>query len=605
MTFERALIAICGLGLSVGPAAAQEVPNWPAPPIWSGAEEISDSAAKLGIHTLPLPFVGTNPCRIADTRDAGFPGAYGPPSLAAGVPRNFPLAGQCGIPLSAGAMSLNITVTNTLGPGFILIYPQGGAQPVVSTLNYIAGQTVANAAIVPLGTGGGVTVIAGVSGTDLIIDTNGYYGGSVQASVTGSCNPGSSIRVINADGSVLCEPDDNTTYSAGTGLSLSSGVFSLNTGFTDGSYWRLDGSAPAPGSFLGTTNNLALDFRVNGARAFRLEPNITSPNVVGGYSGNSATAGVYGGTISGGGSGTGGANRVTDSGGTVGGGGNNQAGDGIGGTLTAGAATVGGGDSNTASGAQSTIGGGAFNTASALVATVGGGQSNDATQTACTVAGGFGNTASGADAAVGGGLNNLASGLQAVVPGGVLNEAVGIRSFAAGRRAKANHDGAFVWADDSSADIASTGVNQFIVRASGGLWLGTTSSPSVPVTDFLNTSTGAHLTTGGIWTNNSDRSVKENFEPVDGLEILARVAELPISTWSYRAEPASIRHLGPMAQDFQAAFELGSDGRSIGTLDADGVALAAIQGLRQLLLEKEGQIRALTARIDALESERR
>jgi hypothetical protein len=70
---------------------------------------------------------------------------------------------------------LNITVTNTQGPGFILIYPQGGAQPSVSTLNYVAGQTIANAAVVPLGTGGGVTVIAGVSGTDLILDTNGYY----------------------------------------------------------------------------------------------------------------------------------------------------------------------------------------------------------------------------------------------------------------------------------------------------------------------------------------------------------------------------------------------------------------------------------------------
>ena len=92
------------------------------------------------------------------------------------MPRNFTLTGQCGIPASAAAISLNVTVTNTQGPGFILIYPQGGAQPNVSTLNYVAGQTIANAAVVPLGTGGGVTVIAGVSGTDLILDTNGYYG---------------------------------------------------------------------------------------------------------------------------------------------------------------------------------------------------------------------------------------------------------------------------------------------------------------------------------------------------------------------------------------------------------------------------------------------
>jgi hypothetical protein len=125
--------------------------------------------------TSPLPFIGLAPCRIVDTRQAGFPAGYGTPALTAGVPRNFTLTGKCGIPAGAQAVSLNITVTNTQGPGFILIFPQGAAQPDVSTLNYVAGQTIANAAVVPLGAGGGITVIAGVSGTDLIIDTNGYY----------------------------------------------------------------------------------------------------------------------------------------------------------------------------------------------------------------------------------------------------------------------------------------------------------------------------------------------------------------------------------------------------------------------------------------------
>jgi hypothetical protein len=73
---------------------------------------------------------------------------------------------------------LNITVTNTAGPGFISIYPQGSSQPNVSTLNYVAGQTIANAAVAPLGTAEGVTVFAGISGADLILDTNGYYDGS-------------------------------------------------------------------------------------------------------------------------------------------------------------------------------------------------------------------------------------------------------------------------------------------------------------------------------------------------------------------------------------------------------------------------------------------
>jgi Chaperone of endosialidase len=176
-------------GNSDGP----EIRNWPAAPFWvspTGLEKSDIQAptpmAVEAVPTPPLPFTGINPCRIADTRGNGFAGAYGPPALAQGSPRNFVLTGQCGISGSAQAVSLNITVTNTQGPGFILIYPQGGSQPTVSTLNYVAGQTVANAAVVPLGTGGGVTVIAGVSGANLIIDTNGYYAPNIVTSINGS-----------------------------------------------------------------------------------------------------------------------------------------------------------------------------------------------------------------------------------------------------------------------------------------------------------------------------------------------------------------------------------------------------------------------------------
>ena len=153
-------------------AVSEAIPNWPAPATWS-PHSASRGVSTMAAITSPLPFIGLTPCRIADTRNA--PGPYGAPALAAGAPRNFTLTGQCGIPAGASAASLNITVTNTQGPGFILIFPQGSSQPNVSTLNYVAGQTIANAAVMPLGTGGGVTVIAGVSGTDLILDTNGYY----------------------------------------------------------------------------------------------------------------------------------------------------------------------------------------------------------------------------------------------------------------------------------------------------------------------------------------------------------------------------------------------------------------------------------------------
>jgi hypothetical protein len=82
---------------------------------------------------------------------------------------------------------------------------------------------------------------------------------------------------------------------------------------------------------------------------------------------------------------------------------------------------------------------------------------------------------------------------------------------------------------------------------------------------------------------------------VDGQEVLARLAEMPISTWNYRAQDPSIRHVGPVAQDFYAAFEVGRDDRHIATIDLDGVALAAIQGLYQLSQEQDVRIEELEA----------
>ena len=123
----------------------------------------------------PLQYYAVTPCRLADTRGAGLPAATHPPTLSAAVPQNWAITGICGIPPGAQAVTVNFTATNTLGPGFLLVYPQGDTPPPVSTLNYLVNQTIANAAIVPLGTGGGITLVAGVSGTDLIMDVNGYF----------------------------------------------------------------------------------------------------------------------------------------------------------------------------------------------------------------------------------------------------------------------------------------------------------------------------------------------------------------------------------------------------------------------------------------------
>ena len=154
-------------------------------------------------------------------------------------------------------------------------------------------------------------------------------------------------------------------------------------------------------------------------------------------------------------------------------------------------ATVSGGSNNTASGHDTTISGGIENTASATLATISGGRLHEANGQCATIGGGSGNTASGRYATVGGGLSNLASGEQATVTGGHENTASGHRaavsggfqntaggshSFAAGYHANANHLGAFVWADPSSDDyFTSTGNNQFLIRATGGVGIGTNS----------------------------------------------------------------------------------------------------------------------------------
>jgi hypothetical protein len=97
----------------------------------------------------------------------------------------------------------------------------------------------------------------------------------------------------------------------------------------------------------------------------------------------------------------------------------------------------------------------------------------------------------------------------------------------------------------------------------------------------------AHLTTGGVWTNASDRNIKENFRNLDGSHILSQLHQMPITEWNYINEPDSIRHIGPMAQDFYAAFGLGGNDKTISTIDPSGVALVAIQALYQKQLELE------------------
>ncbi|MCX8091116.1 MAG: tail fiber domain-containing protein [Verrucomicrobiae bacterium] len=342
---------------------------------------------------------------------------------------------------------------------------------------------------------------------------------------------------------------------------------------------------------------------------------------------------------------------------------------GLGNTASGPQSFIGGGWNNTASGTNAAIAGGVGNTVSGSSATVGGGWSNDASGWYSTVGGGYDNTAGGGYATVGGGYFNKASGEYATIPGGRSNTATNY-AFAAGNRAKADHTGAFVWADATDADFASSGTNQFLIRASGGVGIGTVApgallqvgtasapagrsegmirlasrsagggqfrywdigvpeggantdgkfysfviddpqldtQPEVVVrwnTGFVgigltNPSTRLHVNgavTATAFNTTSDRNLKENFQAVDPQHVLAKVLELPVWSWNFIGEGGA-RHLGPMAQDFHAAFGLGDSDKTIATVDADGVALAAIQGLNRKLevrsQEAEGRIRKL------------
>jgi serine/threonine protein kinase/Tfp pilus assembly protein PilF len=122
----------------------------------------------------------------------------------------------------------------------------------------------------------------------------------------------------------------------------------------------------------------------------------------------------------------------------------------------------------------------------------------------------------------------------------------------------------------------------------------------------------SELSTNGTWTAsgfdmNGDRDGKENLVPVDARTVLEKVAALPISQWNFNGA-ADVQHIGPMAQDFYAAFRVGTDDKHISTVDAEGVALVAIQGLNQKVEEqrseleqKEKEIGKLKERLEKLE----
>ena len=311
---------------------------------------------------------------------------------------------------------------------------------------------------------------------------NSVASGSVSSSQLNTLAPPSGGQVLEFNGSSLIWTTPGTALSA----------------------WGLSGNAgtTAGVNFLGTTDNQPLELKVGGLRGLRLEPTGSSyPNVIGGGPSNFASNSLSGVVVGGGINNVAGGNQSFIGGGyqnhafgyisTIAGGAYNT-GNGSEATVGGGAyntaglyGTVAGGDENTASGVDSVVGGGLGNVASGDYSFVGGGSSDTVTNIGnvasgifSAVVGGDGNQATIDFAAVGGGNDNIASGSWSTVPGGALNVASSGFSFAAGYRAHAATPGSFVWADSSAAsDFTSTASYQFLLRASGGVGIGTAQTP--------------------------------------------------------------------------------------------------------------------------------
>lgn len=268
------------------------------------------------------------------------------------------------------------------------------------------------------------------------------------------------------------------------------------------------------------------------------------------------------------------------------------------------------GFSNTASGAYSTaLGSGSSATGQYSIAaceqSVASGISSVAMGSVCTASGAYsislGRGCQATDSsAVAMGYHPKASGKYSFSLG-YTTVASGDYSMAFGYNANTNSKrGSFVYADASS-NIAtnSTADNQFMVRASGG-------------TIFYSNAgltTGVTLAAGsGSWSSVSDKNKKEHFKKVDGRDILDKLKNLEISSWNYKTQSVSIRHVGPFAQDFYQLFHYGESDTTITTVDMDGISLLAIQALSQKadeLKRKSQEVELLKAQIDRLEKDKR
>ena len=150
----------------------------------------------------------------------------------------------------------------------------------------------------------------------------------------------------------------------------------------------------------------------------------------------------------------------------------------------------------------------------------------------------------------------------------------------------------FVAGDESTTDsIEAVANNEFAARYAGGYRFRTNATLT----------TGCNLPAGsGVFSCSSSRFLKDGFGTVDGEDVLARIRQVPVTSWSYIGEQGSVRHLGPFAEDFRAAFGLGVDAQSIGLLDIDGVNFAAVKALEERTRSLEAEVAELRRTVQLL-----
>lgn len=262
------LVVLLAGALSPARAEQPDLRQWPSPPFWmperhtGSGDDSSPFRARvaesrrttLGVP-LALPFFSLSPCRLVDTRGNGAPLAGG--FLQAATVRSYKLTGVCGIPAGALAVSLNATAVDPVSAGFLVLWEEGQPFPPVSTLNFKTAETVANAAVVPLSPDGSILVAFGVSGADLILDTNGYY---AAAPVVTSLNALTGDVLLQPGANVTLTPAGNVlTISAtgGPGGPLPSGTAG-QTLRSNGSSWVPNDALRSDGTNVSVSGSLAL-----------------------------------------------------------------------------------------------------------------------------------------------------------------------------------------------------------------------------------------------------------------------------------------------------------------------------------------------------------